>query len=353
MKDIRLVWIYRLLLFLLMFVLLYVFMKLAPIWKPTLKMIAIVITPFVIAAFITYLLHPIIEKIHHHGVPRSIAILLIYTLFFGGVGFGLYKGVPIIIEQLKDLSENVPIFMETYRDWIEEIRDQTSHWPNGFHDRIEEGLQSIEKESALLVTKLLNSMKRLLNYIILIAIIPFLVFYMLKDYPDINKAIWYITPKKFRTPGKEFLKGVDESLGNYIRGQLFVCFAIGIIATIGFWLIKMKYPLLLGSIIGVTNIIPYFGPIIGLIPAVIIAATISMKMVLFVSGLVLVLQFIEGNVLSPLIVGKSLHMHPIVIMFALLVGGEIAGVLGLIVAVPFLAIVKVTILHAKTYLMNH
>ncbi|MFS1517798.1 AI-2E family transporter [Bacillus sp. SCS-151] len=353
MKDIRLVWIYRLLLFLLMFVLLYVFMKLAPIWKPTLKMIAIVITPFVIAAFITYLLHPIIEKIHHHGVPRSIAILLIYTLFFGGVGFGLYKGVPIIIEQLKDLSENVPIFIETYRDWIEEIRDQTSHWPNGFHDRIEEGLQSIEKESALLVTKLLNSMKRLLNYIILIAIIPFLVFYMLKDYPDINKAIWYITPKKFRTPGKEFLKGVDESLGNYIRGQLFVCFAIGIIATIGFWLIKMKYPLLLGSIIGVTNIIPYFGPIIGLIPAVIIAATISMKMVLFVSGLVLVLQFIEGNVLSPLIVGKSLHMHPIVIMFALLVGGEIAGVLGLIVAVPFLAILKVTILHAKTYLMNH
>ncbi|MDX8359472.1 AI-2E family transporter [Cytobacillus sp. IB215316] len=353
MKDIRLVWIYRLLLFLLMFVLLYVFMKLAPIWKPTLKMIAIVITPFVIAAFITYLLHPIIEKIHHHGVPRSIAILLIYTLFFGGVGFGLYKGVPIIIEQLKDLSENVPIFIETYRDWIEEIRDQTSHWPNGFHDRIEEGLQSIEKESALLVTKLLNSMKRLLNYIILIAIIPFLVFYMLKDYPDINKAIWYITPKKFRTPGKEFLKGVDESLGNYIRGQLFVCFAIGIIATIGFWLIKMKYPLLLGSIIGVTNIIPYFGPIIGLIPTVIIAATISMKMVLFVSGLVLVLQFIEGNVLSPLIVGKSLHMHPIVIMFALLVGGEIAGVLGLIVAVPFLAILKVTILHAKTYLMNH
>ncbi|MDX8364108.1 AI-2E family transporter [Cytobacillus sp. IB215665] len=353
MKDIRLVWIYRLLLFLLMFVLLYVFMKLAPIWKPTLKMIAIVITPFVIAAFITYLLHPIIEKIHHHGVPRSIAILLIYTLFFGGVGFGLYKGVPIIIEQLKDLSENVPIFIETYRDWIEEIRDQTSHWPNGFHDRIEEGLQSIEKESALLVTKLLNSMKRLLNYIILIAIIPFLVFYMLKDYPDINKAIWYITPKKFRTPGKEFLKGVDESLGNYIRGQLFVCFAIGIIATIGFWLIKMKYPLLLGSIIGVTNIIPYFGPIIGLVPAVIIAATISMKMVIFVSGLVLVLQFIEGNVLSPLIVGKSLHMHPIVIMFALLVGGEIAGVLGLIIAVPFLAILKVTILHAKTYLMNH
>ncbi|MGM7683032.1 AI-2E family transporter [Cytobacillus sp. Hm23] len=353
MKDIRLVWIYRLLLFLLMFVLLYVLMKLAPIWKPMLKMIAIVITPFVIAAFITYLLHPIIEKIHHHGVPRSIAILLIYTLFFGGVGFGLYKGVPIIIEQLKDLSENVPIFIETYRDWIEEIRDQTSHWPNGFHDRIEEGLQSIEKESALLVTKLLNSMKRLLNYIILIAIIPFLVFYMLKDYPDINKAIWYITPKKFRTPGKEFLQGVDESLGNYIRGQLFVCFAIGIIATIGFWLIKMKYPLLLGSIIGVTNIIPYFGPIIGLIPAVIIAATISMKMVLFVSGLVLVLQFIEGNVLSPLIVGKSLHMHPIVIMFALLVGGEIAGVLGLIVAVPFLAILKVTILHAKTYLMNH
>ena len=111
----------------------------------------------------------------------------------------------------------------------------------------------------------------------------------------------------------------------------------------------MEYPLLLGTIIGITNVIPYFGPIIGAVPAVIIAASISVKMVIIVGVVVLVLQFLEGNILSPLIVGKSLHMHPVLIMFGLLVGGEIAGVAGLIIAVPVLAILKAFVLHAKIH----
>jgi predicted PurR-regulated permease PerM len=192
----------------------------------------------------------------------------------------------------------------------------------------------------------------IINSAVTISIIPFIAFYMLKDIESIKKAAWYLTPKKWRTNGILLLREIDKSLGSYIRGQFLVCLLIGAISTLLFWLVKMKYPLLLGSIIGLTNVIPYFGPIIGLIPALIIAATISIKMVVYSLVIVAILQFLEGNVLSPLIVGKSLHMHPLLIMFALLAGGEIGGVIGLILAVPILAVLKVSLVHARNHFIK-
>ena len=124
-------------------------------------------------------------------------------------------------------------------------------------------------------------------------------------------------------------------------------------ATQALWFYHVPYALLLGVIIGVTNIIPYIGPIIGAVPAAIIAATISIKLVITIVIIIFVLQFLEGNVLSPLIVGKSLHIHPLFIMLALLLGGEFGGVLGLILAVPILAVVKISILHIRSYTLKH
>lgn len=149
-----------------------------------------------------------------------------------------------------------------------------------------------------------------------------------------------------------FIRDVDKSLGGYIRGQLLVCLVIGVISATLFWVFGMKYPLLLGFIIAITNIIPYFGPIIGAVPAVIIAATLSVKMVIITLIIIVVLQFVEGNILSPLIVGKSLHMHPLIIMLSLLAGGEAGGIIGLIMAVPILAILKISLIHARKLLMN-
>jgi predicted PurR-regulated permease PerM len=184
---------------------------------------------------------------------------------------------------------------------------------------------------------------------VIIAVIPFISFYLLKDFSIMKRAAWYLTPRKWRKEGVLFLKDIDKSLGSYIRGQLLVCAAIGAISSLLFWVFDMRYPLLLGTIIGVTNVIPYFGPIIGAVPAVIIASALSVKMVVITIGIIIVLQFLEGNILSPLIVGKSLHMHPLLIMLALLAGGEAGGILGLIIAVPILAVIKVSMIHAKKH----
>jgi predicted PurR-regulated permease PerM len=347
--DIRMKWYYRLGFLLLLFVVTYFFLKIEMVWQPVLKMILTVLFPFFVAALITYLLHPLVERIHQLGLHRGLAVIIIYTLFFGGIGFALYKGVPVFIKQIRDLTENLPQFADQYRFWLREIQNQTSEWPMGIHERIEEGIIGFEQRLERLLSTILTNMVNLLNSIFVIAIIPFIAFYMLKDFTVLKKAAWYLTPRKWRQQGIHFLRDVNESLGSYIRGQLLVCVIIGTVSSILFWFIDMKYPLLLGFIIGITNVIPYFGPVIGAIPAVIIAATVSVKMVLFIVIIIFALQFLEGNILSPLIVGKSLHMHPLMIMMALLAGGEVSGVVGLILAVPILAIVKVAILHARNH----
>ncbi|GIN38601.1 MULTISPECIES: AI-2E family transporter [Heyndrickxia] len=334
---------------LLVLIILYVFLLLKPFWMPLGKVLLSAFLPIFIAAFFTYLLHPLVEKLHRTGLHRGIAIIIIYVIFFGGIGYSIYLGIPILIEQIKDLSDHIPEFANHYRNWVENLHDSTSRWPDGMKEQIEGRIDKFEIWLSGFLSNAINSLMKLINFIFILAIIPFLSFYLLKDIDSVKRATWYFTPKKWRKAGTKFLKDVDESIGGYIRGQLLVCLLVGIISTIAFWIMGIKYPILLGIIVGITDIIPYFGPIIGAVPAGIIAATISVKYLVYVLIIIAVLQFIEGNILSPLIVGKSLHMHPLFIILALTMGGEIGGVIGLILAVPVLAIFKVAIIHVRNY----
>jgi predicted PurR-regulated permease PerM len=350
--DIRVKWFYRIGFLLLLLIALYVFLKIRFVWLPIVRVAIVIILPFFIGGFITYLLHPIVEKLHEKGLHRGLAIFLIYFLFFGGIGLALYKGIPVFISQVRDLAESAPVLAEQYRNWIRDLQSHTREWPDGLQDQLNEGIIGFEKRLDSLLNVIVDSLLNFLNFAFAIMIIPFIAFYMLKDFGLIKRAVWYLTPKKWRRTGTRFLKDIDESLGSYIRGQLLVCLIIGSLSSILFWVFHLKYPLLLGMIIGVTNVIPYFGPIIGAVPAVIIAATSSVKLVIITIAIVFVLQFLEGNILSPYIVGKSLHMHPLMIMVALTAGGEIGGILGMIVAVPVLVVLKVSIIHAKNHFMH-
>ncbi|RFU71626.1 AI-2E family transporter [Peribacillus saganii] len=350
--DVRLKWYYRLGFLLLLFIVAYIFIKLKPLWLPVLDTLVSVLIPFLAAAFISYLLHPVVEVLHDKGVKRWLAITIIYILFFGGLGLAIYKGIPAIVEQIRELSDSAPRVAEQYRGWLKKLDHKTSHWPFGLHERLEEGIEMIETSLNGLLSNAVMYAMQLFNFIVYFALIPLIAFYILKDIEAIKKMFWYLTPRTWRSQSKAFIRDVDASLGGYIRGQLTVCVIIGGLSSLLFWIFDMKYPLLLGIIIGITNVIPYFGPFFGAIPAVAIGATYSPKMVLIVIVIIFVLQFLEGNILSPLIVGKSLHMHPLFIMFALLTGGKVGGVIGMITAVPMLAIVKVALLHSRIHFLK-
>ncbi|MCF6138045.1 AI-2E family transporter [Pseudalkalibacillus berkeleyi] len=331
---------------------LFVLMKLGPFWHPIWDIVKSIFVPFFIAVFITYLLHPIVEWLHGKGLPRAIAILIIYLTFFGGTGFLVFKSIPYLVTQLKDLSNQLPVLSDTYKMWVREFYERTDHLPEAVHTEFEQTLHATERYLTKLIESALGLIKTIWSNLFSLLVIPFLVFYMLKDVDLINKMFYNLTPKKWRESGKNLVKDVDQSLGNYIRGQLTVAVALAILAVVAFWIAGVPYPVILGLIIGVTDFIPYFGPIIGAVPVALIAATISVKKLIIILGILLVLQFIEGNILGPLIVGKSLHIHPIMIIFALLIGGEIGGVLGLLLAVPIFAVGKVIFLHSRDHYRN-
>lgn len=311
-----------------------------PFYRFIFSFLFAVLTPILISAFLAYLLYPIVQFLHQF-MPRWLAILILYVVIFGGIFFAVYRAYPIFVRQLEELISNLPALMETYQDWIYNLYIQTASFPEAVHDQMDATFTTIENKLVNILKNVIYSFAAITDLIVIAAVIPILVFYFLKDYPKMEASFTAIVKEKQKFSA--YLDRIDYSLGGYLRGQLIVCLFVGIISTLFLWFIKMKYPLILGIFMGLTNIIPYFGPILGAIPAVIIAFTISSKKVVFVIGMVVIVQLLESNFLSPYIVGKSLHVHPILIIFALLIGAEAFGILGMILAVPVLTIAKVFI----------
>lgn len=336
----KLKWLYLACAGLLTLLTLYVAYLLNPVLGPLFQGLVVSLMPFVLGGFIAYLLHPLVERMVERGVSRTMAILLIYILFFGLLGIGLFRGVPLFIDQLRELSQSAPELSRLYENQIVALEAETLSWPDGIQEKIHNRIIGFEQWLSGLVEAFMNVLMKMVNFLLLLAIVPFISFYLLKDIHRVKKAAWTFTPKKWRTRALRFVKELDQSLGGYIRGQLLVCLLTGTAAALLFTLVGLKYAILLGLIIGITNVIPYFGPIIGAVPAVFVALTMSVQTAVYTVIIVFILQFVEGNVLSPWIVGKSIHLHPLFIIGALLIGGEAGGVLGLIAAVPVLIIFK-------------
>lgn len=346
-SKIKLKWLYLASAVLVTLLSVYMLFLLRPILLPVIKIAAICLLPFIIGGFIAYLMHPLVKKLIKQGFSRTGAILLIYFLFFGGIGVALVKGTPLLIEQLRDLSASAPELSKMYEERIWALQAETVSWPDGLQLEVRERIVAFESWLSSLMEKFMNVLIKAVNFLLVLAIVPFISFYFLKDISKVKRKAWGMTPKRWKRKSVRFIRELDQSLGSYIRGQLFVCLLVGGLAALLFAVIGMDYAILLGIIIGATNVIPYFGPIIGAIPAIFIAITISPKMAIYVAIIVFVLQFAEGNLLSPWIVGKSLHLHPLFIIGALLVGGEVGGVIGLILAVPVLILLKAAFMTDK------
>ncbi|WP_077614632.1 AI-2E family transporter [Caenibacillus caldisaponilyticus] len=342
-------WLKILAILLLLFLNCWIALKLFPYVGHALGYLLKVLAPFLIAVFIAYLLHPLVEGLHRQGIARLPAIAIIYILFFGTVIYAGIKGTPIFIKELKSFAKQAPELSEMYRDHVNRFYYATSDWPETVHDHFDRLVASLEAGLNRIVRKIVETIQWLFRSAFTILLIPFIVFYLLKDYERIKAWLVRLTPQRWREPARALIRDVDLSLGSYIRGQLLVCCVLGGVAAVGLWLLGIPYAILLGSFIGITDIIPYFGPLLGAVPAVFIAVTVSVKQAIFVVLLIAVLQFLEGNVISPLIVGKSVHIHPIVIMLSLVIGGDVAGVVGMLLSVPVFVTLRVFVRHFWHY----
>ncbi|MBP2256595.1 AI-2E family transporter [Virgibacillus alimentarius] len=335
------------------FLFIYLLVKLFPFYGTVFSFLWHLFLPFIIACLIAYLLYPVIQKIHQYNIPKGLAILFIYIIFFGGLAGIIYSVYPAVIHELKDLNKHLPHLIQMYEDLIYQLYESTSFLPETVHNKLDNLIIKLETSLENLLEKLLGGVTKIFDLIVFLTVIPVLVFYILKDYNQIRNFLKNFIPKKYRNQSNKVLHAINQNLGNYIRGQLLVSSFVSLATLIAFHLLNIKYALLLAIIMGLTNIIPYFGPIIGAIPAVAITLTMSGKLIILVLLAIFVIQLIESNLLSPYIVGKSINIHPIAIIFALLLGGQLSGVIGMILAVPILTILNVLTKHIWQFRREH
>lgn len=328
--------------------LLYMLLLIKPILVKVVSFLKAVLAPFLFALIISYVLNPIVNALERRKVPRTVAVLLIYTVFITSVIVIFMNVSPVFMRQLKEMNEHLPELTAKTQSIFDRIYDNKS-LPEAVRTGIYDSLQKMEDTASAWISNFVQSIGETLNLLLIAVIVPFLAFYMMKDYKLIERAALTLVPRRYRKSSVRLVMNVDEALGNYIRGQLIVCFLIGLLAYLGYWIIGMPYPLLLASMVALFNIIPYLGPFLGAAPALIVASTVSLKMVIYVAVVNIAIQMLEGSVIGPQVIGRTLHLHPITIILALLAGGELAGILGLILAVPFVAVLKVISLHFFAY----
>lgn len=326
---------------------LYLLLLVKPIFLHLYAFLKAVLAPFIIAMIVSYVLNPIVTLLHERKVPRTAAVLLIYTVFCAALAVILVNMIPMFKEQMDQLNRHVPDLTIRAESLVTDLNN--SFLPDSIREGLNKSIFQMEKKLSETVTHFINNIGSVVNAVFIAFIIPFLAFYILKDFDLFERTVITYVPKSHRKHTVRLLKDIDSALGSYIRGQFIVCIIVGILAYIGYIIVGVPYPLLLASVVAVTNIIPYLGPFFGAAPALLVASTISLKMVLLVAIVNMSCQVLEGNVVSPQVVGRTLHIHPLAIIFALLVGGEVAGIVGMILAVPIFAALKVIVQHIFAY----
>ncbi|RSL31587.1 AI-2E family transporter [Salibacterium salarium] len=333
-------WLQRVLFIAVSLIILYLLYLLNPLWSEVLQTAGKVLLPFIIAGLIAYLLHPIIDFFQNQKLPRSLSILLVYVVFFGGGTWLCWYFSPVIYVQIERFISHIPMYFDqTYR-LLADFHHHVDRFPPVVHDNIEGAFERAEDNLTNTLNEWLGKWRDIFDIVIIMILLPFLVFYLLKDIKALEKAVKRFTPSKWRDEGHLLATAIDEALGSYIRGQFIVAGTVGLLAMLALFLIDVPNPILLGLFIGVTDVIPYFGPIIGAIPAVVAAAAVSTKTLVITIIVIFLIQQLEGNLLSPYIVGRNVHLHPLMIVFALLLGFEVAGILGLLIAVPVFVVVN-------------
>lgn len=305
--------------------------------------------PFVAAIIIAYLLNPLVNRIHQKGFSRMTAVLFIYSISILFIVWFLFQYIPAFVVQLKDFAEHLPDILASLESIMTPYYQNRYMLPESVQLGVESSILKVEQGITNQISNLFTYVGNSITKVFAFIVVPFVVFYMLKDLQLLENFVITIFPKKYRRELLKLFRNIDEALGNYVRGQITVCLVVGVLSYIGYLIVGMKYALLLAVIVAITNIIPYLGPIIGAAPALFIAATISPVMIAKVLIVNVIVQQVEGNIISPHIIGKRLHLHPLSIIIALLLGGQLAGVLGLIFAVPVLAVGKVITQHVASY----
>jgi predicted PurR-regulated permease PerM len=313
------------------------------------------LVPYVFALALAYLMLPAVNRLdalfkrvfRGRGVAaaRPIAILIVYMLTAGGLVLFFLLVLPVIAQQFEvlwnsrdQLLSQGTILFENIVEWYQ--RSVPANLQAQLNSLVQQAGGTVARSLQAGLTRTLGFVTDTFGFVLGLVVIPFWLFYILHDQAKAMRGVFGLIPARFRTDTLNLLRVVDDILSAYIRGQLLLCLFIGVLATVGLSLLGVRFPAVLGLVAGVFEILPFIGPILGLVPAVIVAVIQAPLLGLWTLLLFLGIQQAENLFLVPRISGKAVQLHPAVIMVVLVLGNQIAGFWGLVLAVPVTAVIR-------------
>ncbi|ATP40243.1 AI-2E family transporter [Solibacillus sp. R5-41] len=352
--------LFFLLITLLLGVIIFVYDKISFIFVPLQVLFKVIILPGVLGVILYYLLRPPLKLLVRWKVPRALGILILYILVAGFITLLALLVFPFLRDQFTSLVQEFPVYFMSaaesvvsflnnsrINEYFQTVNFNYDEFLTDFQDdlviTVKDTMANIASGVASGITGFLSAVTGILLSLV---IVPFITFYLLYEGEKLPKFILKIFPPRMRDGIGEVFHDMDKQISSYIQGQILVSFCIGVMMTIGFQIIGLEYALLLGFLAMITSVVPYLGPAIAATPAAIIAIVNPGYMIVKLAVVWTIVQLIEGKFISPQIMGKSLSIHPITIIFVLLTAGSLFGVPGVILGLPGYALLKVLITHA-------
>ncbi|RHW37546.1 AI-2E family transporter [Lysinibacillus yapensis] len=340
----------------------FVFDKVSFIFYPLQVLFEVVILPGVLAVIGYYLLRPFVRLADKSGkgrVPRGIVILILYVIVAALLTLLVLLVYPFLRDQFTNLVQEFPIYFMaliestvTYlnNSGFNELFAKLNFNYDEFLTNVTNDLVSTIKDTfaniaSSVATGITGFVSTLTGILLSLVTVPFILFYLLYEGEKLPRFILRIFPPRARNEVGQVMKEMDKQVSSYILGQILVSICIGVMMTIGFLIIGLDYAFLLGMLAMITSVVPYLGPAIAITPALVIAIVTSPFMLVKLIIVWTVVQLIEGKFITPNIMGKTLSIHPITIIFALLTFGSLFGVAGVILGIPGYALLKVLVSH--------
>ncbi|MCP3030827.1 AI-2E family transporter [Halobacillus sp. A1] len=327
---------------LILFLIAIFFLDLLHFFSPIQTIISTLFFPILIAGFLYYILNPVvrwISKIKY--IPVSVSILLVYTAIAGVIYSAYILLANTIEKQVSGLSNDLPEELKKKAKETEQMIEENDRGMLGdVRQRVTSFFSDLAQTAGDNAAEIFSTITGAVTVLI---VVPFVLFYFLKDDHRLIPFLLRFIPGNHQQEGKKLLKNIDQTLGAYIIGQLTVAVTDGVLMYIGYLIIGLDYALVLGIFVAITAVVPFFGPIIGVLPAIVVSLTQEPTMVVYVLILLVIVQQLEGNIVAPVVLGDRLDLHPLTIILLLIVAAALYGFIGMLIAIPLYAVIKVTI----------
>lgn len=319
------------------------FIEIHWIFSPLVIIFKAIFVPLLLGGVLYYVTEPIQRLLEKRGWPRWASILTIVLGLVALVGGLLFIIGSPIATQVNNLVKAAPMIGEEIQKALDYVTSNKENFPPQLNALIEDITNSVQDIAIVASGWLVTFLQSIVSVSMLMILIPFFFIFMLKDHEKFAPSIYKYFQGERREWVKKTLSEIDGVLRTYIQGQLLISFILAVFIAVGYLIIGLEYALLLVILAFFMNMIPFIGPWIAFAPAVVIAVIQDPVLVVWVSVITLLAQQIESNFITPNVMGKSLDIHPLTVITIILAAGNIAGFIGIVIAVPFYAVLKVIV----------